>query len=59
VNEAILLTSAEAAKTMAVTVETLHKMPIPYVEVGNGLKRPRRRYRRETLERWAKTKEAA
>lgn len=55
----ILLTSREAAALLRVSVETLHAMPIPYVAIGAGRKRPRRRYLRETLVRWAQQQEVA
>lgn len=55
----ILLTAAEAAKLLHVDVDTLRALPIPYVTIGTGKKRPHRRYRRATLERWAQQQEVA
>ena len=55
----VLLTSKEAAELLQVCVETLLAMPIPYVTIGSGRKRPRRRYLRETLVEWAKQQEVA
>ena len=58
-SEAVLLTSQQAADLLQVSVETLHAMPVPYLTIGSGRKRPRRRYLRETLARWAKQQEGA
>jgi hypothetical protein len=54
-----LLTSSEAARLLHVSVETLFGMAVPYLTIGNGKKRPRRRYLRETLVQWAKEQQAA
>ena len=55
----VLLTSREAAALLRMSVETLHASPIPYLTIGAGRKRPRRRYLRETLLTWAKQQEGA
>jgi len=51
-----LLTPREAAEFLHVSVETLRAMPIPYLTIGLGLKRPRRRYVRQQLLDWCKEK---
>ncbi len=57
--ELVLLDSKQAAELLQVSIETLHAMDVPYLTIGHGQKRPRRRYLRETLETWAKKREAA
>lgn len=52
--ERVLLDSREAAALLKVSIETLHAMAVPYLTIGQGKKRPRRRYLRETLEQWAR-----
>ncbi len=49
-----LLTPQEAAQLLRVSVETLRVMPIPYITIGAGHKRPRRRYLRQQLLDWCK-----
>ncbi len=58
-DERVVLTSREAAALLHVAVETLLDMPIPYLTIGHGRKRPRRRYLRETIVAWAKRQESA
>lgn len=53
-----VLTSKQAAELLQVSVEVLHGMDVPYLTVGHGRKRPRRRYLRETLLKWAKKAES-
>jgi hypothetical protein len=55
----VLLTSKEAAALLRVSVDTLYGMSVPYLTIGHGRKRPRRRYLRETLLQWAKQRESA
>jgi hypothetical protein len=59
VSDEPVLTSEQAAELLQVNVETLRGLPIPYLTIGHGQKRPRRRYLRETVLAWAKTKEVA
>lgn len=54
VREDGLLTPREAAQLLRVSVETLRAMPVPYLTIGVGQKRPRRRYVREHLLDWCK-----
>ena len=56
---AMLLTSAEAARLLRVSVDTLLKLDIPWVPIGAGRKRPHRRYRPEALNEWCRRREAA
>ena len=49
-----LLTPRETAQLLRVSVETLRAMPVPYLTIGVGRKRPRRRYVREHLLDWCK-----
>ena len=49
-----LLTPREAAHLLRVSVETLRAMPVPYLTIGAGQKRPRRRYVREHVLDWCK-----
>jgi hypothetical protein len=49
-----LLTPREAAQLLRVSVETLRAMPVPYLTVGAGQKRPRRRYVRQQVLDWCK-----
>jgi hypothetical protein len=49
-----LLTSREAAQLLRVSVETLRAMPVPYLTVGAGQKRPRRRYVRQDILDWCR-----
>lgn len=51
-----LLTPREAAQLLRVSVETLRAMPVPYLTIGAGQKRPRRRYVRRQLLDWCKEK---
>jgi excisionase family DNA binding protein len=50
-----LITANAAAKLLSVTVDTIYRMSragrLPSVRIGCGDKRPRRRYRREDIER--------
>ena len=39
---------------LRVSVETLRAMPVPYLTIGVGQKRPRRRYVREHVLDWCK-----
>lgn len=57
--EAPVLTSEQAAALLQVDVDTLRALPIPYLTIGHGQKRPRRRYLRETVMQWAKQREVA
>jgi len=54
-----VLTSEQAAALLKVDVDTLRALPIPYLTIGHGQKRPRRRYLRETVLKWAKQQEVA
>jgi hypothetical protein len=54
-----LLTPREAAHLLRVSVETLRVMPIPYLTIGAGQKRPRRRYLRQQLLDWCKRRATA
>lgn len=51
-----LLTPAEAAAELRVGVSTIHRMiaagKLAFIEVGTGTLRPRRRIRRDTLDRF-------
>ena len=49
-----LLTPREAARLLRVSVETLRVMPVPYLTIGAGQKRPRRRYVRQQLLNWCR-----
>ena len=49
-----LLTPRETAQLLRVSVETLRAMPVPYLTIGAGQKRPRRRYVREQVLDWCK-----
>ena len=49
-----LLTPREAAQLLRVSVETLRAMPVPYLTIGAGHKRPRRRYVRQHVLDWCK-----
>ena len=53
-----VLTTAQAAELLQVSVDTLLDMPVPFVPVGGGRRRPRRRYLRSTLLEWLKRREA-
>jgi hypothetical protein len=55
----ILLTPKEAAKALRMSVANLLRLDVPYVAIGEGRKRPRRRYRPETLASWAAQREVA
>jgi len=57
VSEGPILTTEQAAELLQVNVETLRGLPIPYLTVGHGQKRPRRRYLRDTVLAWAKRRE--
>lgn len=54
-----VLTPQEAAKLLRVSPATLLRLPVPYFAVGEGRKRPRRRYVRESVLAWAKAQEVA
>ena len=54
-----VLTTEEAARLLRVSVDTLLKLDIPWVPIGAGRKRPRRRYRREAVLEWCRRREAA
>jgi hypothetical protein len=54
VREDGLLTPREAAQLLRVSVETLRVMPVPYLTIGAGQKRPRRRYVRQQLLSWCR-----
>ena len=58
VAEPILLTSAQAANLLQVSVDTLLTLDIRFVPLGNGKKRPHRGYLRDTLIEWCKRREA-
>jgi hypothetical protein len=49
-----LLTPREAAQLLRVSVETLRAMPVPYLTIGAGQKRPRRRYVRQHVLDWCR-----
>jgi hypothetical protein len=49
-----LLTPREAAQLLRVSVDTLRVMPVPYLTIGAGQKRPRRRYVRQQLLNWCR-----
>ncbi len=53
-----VLTTAQAAELLQVSVDTLLGMPVPFVAVGGGRKRPRRRYLRETVLEWCRRRQA-
>ena len=53
-----VLTTEEAARLLRVSVDTLLKLDIPWVPIGAGKKRPRRRYRREAVLEWCRRREA-
>lgn len=53
-----VLTTAQAAELLQVSTDTLLDMPVPFVPVGGGRKRPRRRYLRATVLEWLKRREA-
>jgi hypothetical protein len=53
-----VLTTAQAARLLQVSPDTLLAMPVPFVRIGGGRKRPRRRYLRSTLLEWLKRREA-
>jgi hypothetical protein len=54
-----LLTPQEAAQLLRVSVETLRGMPVPYLTIGAGQKRPRRRYVRQHVLDWCKQRAMA
>jgi len=53
------LTTEQAAKLLKVSVDTLLKLDVPWVPIGGGRKRPRRRYLQSSLFEWAKRRQAA
>ena len=57
-SDAEVLTSLQAAQLLQVSVDTLLDMPVPYIRIGGGRLRPRRRYLRATLLEWLKRREA-
>jgi hypothetical protein len=52
------LTTAEAAKLLQVSPDTLLALDVPWVPIGAGRKRPRRRYLASTLLEWARRRQA-
>jgi len=59
VPNAPVLTPQEAAKLLRVSPATLLRLPVPHLTVGEGRKRPRRRYLRDSVLAWAKAQETA
>jgi excisionase family DNA binding protein len=59
----VLVTEKEAAEILSLCARTIYQLrkngELPYVEIeiGGGKKRKSIRYRRESLEEWAKRKE--
>jgi len=53
------LTTEQAAKLLKVSVDTLLELDIPWVPIGAGRKRPRRRYLQSSVFEWAKRRQAA
>jgi hypothetical protein len=53
-----VLTSAQAAQLLQVSVDTLLQLDVPYFTVGAGRVRPRRRYLASALIEWAKRRQA-
>lgn len=47
-----LLTVQDVAARLKVHPKTVIRLGIPYITVGTGKKRPRRRYRPEVIEAW-------
>jgi len=48
----------DAAALLSISVKTLYASPAPYFTIGQGKRRPRRRYFRADLLAWAKGKAA-
>jgi hypothetical protein len=53
-----VLTSAEAAALLRVSVDTLLTSDVPWFTVGRGRKRPRRLYLQSALIEWARRRQA-
>ena len=53
------LTTKQAARLLKVSVDTLLELDIPWVPIGAGRKRPRRRYLQSSVFEWAKRRQAA
>ena len=54
-----VLTTAEAARLLKVSADTLLGLDVPWVPIGAGRKRPRRRYLESTLLEWCRRRQAA
>lgn len=52
-----VLTTSQAAALLQVSTDTLLEMPVPFVRVGAGRKRPHRRYLRTTLLEWMRRRQ--
>jgi hypothetical protein len=57
VSTAPILTPRECAALLKVNTATLRRLPVPYLPIGSGSRRPRRRYLRESVLAWAKAQE--
>ena len=53
-----VLTSAQAAELLQVSVDTLLGLDVPWFAIGGGHVRPRRRYLGSALIEWARRRQA-
>jgi hypothetical protein len=52
------LTTAEAAKVLQVSVDTLLELDVPWIPIGTGRRKPRRRYLASALFEWGRRRQA-
>lgn len=53
-----VLTPVETARFLRISIDTLRALTVPFVAIGSGRKRPRRRYLRATVLEWMRRREA-
>lgn len=53
-----VLTTAEAARLLKVSPDTLLGLDVPFVAIGTGRKRPRRRYLESSVIEWFRRRQA-
>ena len=54
-----VLTTAEAARVLKISVDTLTALDVPWIAIGSGKRRPRRRYLESSIIEWCRRRQAA
>lgn len=54
-----VLTTAEAAKLLRISPDTLLDLDVPWIPIGTGKKKPHRRYLQSSVFEWCRRRQAA